>query len=330
MNTAALKNEPKGLQPDLPFEAPPPKADDPGFETPDPREPKRQEPKVDPDVDALKRQVEDLKKSEEAAIAAAEAARAERQAALADRDSYETSLRKTQLSAEQAQLETIETAIGAAQAEADGAQRDITLAIEAGDAKAQAEAYRRLSRAESYLGRLEDGKADLETKVKATKLKADAPPPERKQADAIEGMNVPERAKEWLREHPEYSTNQRLNAKLQAAHWDALDEGHKAFSTDYFVAVEKIIGVRKPEPKEDEDIIEEREVVRPVTNERTPIVSAPVSREVPNGGEPRSTTKVRLTRDEAEAAKSAGITEAEYARQKIKLAKMKADGTYGG
>jgi hypothetical protein len=58
--------------------------------------------------------------------------------------------------------------------------------------------------------------------------------------------------------------------------------------------------------------------------------SAPVSREIPNGGprpefeqDPR---RVTLSVDERQIAKSAGITETEYARQKVRMMQAKARG----
>ena len=60
------------------------------------------------------------------------------------------------------------------------------------------------------------------------------------------------------------------------------------------------------------------------------LVSAPVSRDVPNSNGKRSRGTVTLSRDEVEAAKMAGIPVEEYARQKARLAEMKASGEYGG
>jgi hypothetical protein len=63
-------------------------------------------------------------------------------------------------------------------------------------------------------------------------------------------------------------------------------------------------------------------------------VSAPVSREIPSGG-PRSEyqqdpTKVHLSVAEKEIARNSGISEVEYARNKIKMLRMKATGEIQG
>jgi hypothetical protein len=57
------------------------------------------------------------------------------------------------------------------------------------------------------------------------------------------------------------------------------------------------------------------------------LYAAPVSRE--GGGYRQSSNSVTLTREDKEHARIAGVSEVEYARQKKKLAEMKASGLYG-
>jgi len=54
-------------------------------------------------------------------------------------------------------------------------------------------------------------------------------------------------------------------------------------------------------------------------------VSAPVSRDPSYGGSPN---RIRLTGEQRELAKLAGISETEYANQLMKLNEMKANGDY--
>jgi hypothetical protein len=63
--------------------------------------------------------------------------------------------------------------------------------------------------------------------------------------------------------------------------------------------------------------------------ERHVRVAAPVSRDVPSGYSGNSSTKIRLTRDQCETARLAGISEAEYAAQPLRLNELKAEGHYG-
>ena len=67
-----------------------------------------------------------------------------------------------------------------------------------------------------------------------------------------------------------------------------------------------------------------------VHDHRASIVSAPVSRGTPSGETGlRPTRQVRLTAEEQEYARVAGVSDVEYARQKQKLAQAKANGDYG-
>lgn len=287
----------------------------------------------DDDVPALRKQLEDLRKSEEIAKRDAEEnARRLREAEAAHARTLEES-QKHRLNSEQSQLDAVENALGAAESEAAAAERDIQAAIEAGDPKAQALAYRALAKAQTNIARLEDGKIELEGRIEASKAERTraeearkTEPPQRQ--DAIESLQVPDRAKEWLRGHREFAENPRKNAQLQIAHFDAVEEGHKEFSTAYFSAVERLLGLNK---KEEEVDNEEPEVeVETKPKRSAPIVSAPVSRETSsNGGNNASRTKIKLTREQAEFAKMAGITTEEYAKQLLKLRELKQQGIYG-
>ena len=56
---------------------------------------------------------------------------------------------------------------------------------------------------------------------------------------------LPEPSREWCRKHPEFVTDRRLNAKANAAHYDALAEGHAEHSARYWDFVESRLGVRQ-------------------------------------------------------------------------------------
>ena len=58
--------------------------------------------------------------------------------------------------------------------------------------------------------------------------------------------------------------------------------------------------------------------------------SAPVSRDVPNSNGKRTPGKVTLTPQDQEAARISGISLEEYAKQKMRLAAMRASGEYSG
>ena len=72
------------------------------------------------------------------------------------------------------------------------------------------------------------------------------------------------------------------------------------------------------------------EKVEKQEQQRTNIVSAPVSREVPSGGGTRQNGKITLTKEQQEAARISGVTETEYARNLVKMNEAKANGQYTG
>jgi hypothetical protein len=294
--------------------------------------PEVKEPDEAPKVSALQKQLDDLRKSEELMRTNHEQALLREQEALRAKAKAEGEAQKYRSDSEQSSLDAINNALSAARSEIESAERELESAIANADAKAQAMAYRKIAKAESNIGRLEDGQAELEYRIKVSKnerqreVETSKTREEPKKQDIIDNMPVPDRAKEWLREHREYAENPRKNAKLQVVHWDALDEGHKEFSTGYFNAVERLLGIGS-DPEVEADVEEEQP--RRQETRRTSIVSAPVSRDGPSSGSTQSSTKIRLNKEQSEFAKMSGLTDAEYAKQLIKLQEMKKAGSYG-
>ena len=59
-------------------------------------------------------------------------------------------------------------------------------------------------------------------------------------------------------------------------------------------------------------------------------MSAPVTRQAPGSSGNSNSGRITLTLAQKEAAKTAGITEVEYAKGVQRLAQEKANGNYGG
>ncbi len=279
-------------------------------------------------LSALQKQLDELRKSEEISKQAYAQAVREREQAIEQSRKAETESSKYRADSEEAKLDAINNAMVAAQEQSQSAERELEQAIANADTKAQAEAYRKMSRAEVSYRDLENGKSEMEYRIQVAQqqrkqdLEA-AKQPQEQSKDLIDTMQVPERAREWLREHRDYVTDPRKNAKLQNMHWEALDAGHKEFSTGYFIEMEKLLGlIQTPEVEVE---VEPKAAAEP---RRTTIVSAPVSREAPSSGS-TSPTRVRLTREQSEMAKLAGITDAEYAKQLLRLNDLKKNGNYG-
>lgn len=131
--------------------------------------------------------------------------------------------------------------------------------------------------------------------------------------DAVSKQS-PKSAK-WLKSNREHLDNDKMIRRMFRAHEDAMDDGIRADTDEYFEFIEERLGLRQKEEKRKEKETEEvmSAAAKPVKN--VPPSPAPVERysSRPN--------VVRLTRDEAEMAKNLGMTEKEYAMNKLALQK---------
>jgi hypothetical protein len=127
---------------------------------------------------------------------------------------------------------------------------------------------------------------------------------------------------DWLAAHPEVTRDQRLGARVHLAHLDAIHAGFEQDSEPYWRFVnERYSGAADPAPEL---------VAAPA---HRPRVSAPVSRSVPGSRNADADLaglrgRIELTPQEREAAKISGVSEREYAQQKIKLMLAKRGGNY--
>jgi hypothetical protein len=99
------------------------------------------------------------------------------------------------------------------------------------------------------------------------------------------------------------------------AHEDAVDEGLKADTPEYFAYVENRLGVGRADPGLQDDTLSDAS--RPKSTRSAPPASAPVTRSG-NGGGQRANV-VTLTPDEVEIAKLMDMKPEEYARQKVAI-----------
>jgi hypothetical protein len=212
--------------------------------------------------------------------------------------------------------------LAGAQAEAERAAQEVEIAGSNGDFKALADAQRRLARSEARIDKLEDGKFELESRVKAERAAPKVEPkvePQQPTVDqVIDSWKLPESTTRYLKAHPNYVTDQRKFNALKYWNDRAYESGLELHSQAFLDYVEANMNPPKEEPKTEQP------------QQRTNIVSAPVSREVPSGGTRQKNGTVTLTAMEKEAASLAGITETEYAKQKLKLMEAKANGQYTG
>ena len=100
--------------------------------------------------------------------------------------------------------------------------------------------------------------------------------------------------------------------KIAYLHDVILEKGIEPYSDEYLAEMDNLLE-GKPEQQQ----------------QRTSIVSAPVSREAPSSGGTRTPTKITLTPAQKEAAKIAGISETEYAKHELIRQERVKNGYYG-
>lgn len=233
------------------------------------------------------------------------ASNAERAAALARNQAREAAAEAATVRKEAADRtgESIETGISAANDAIAAAKKDIKNAGEIGDHSAQAEAYDKLATARARLERLNEQKTEVDIrKTEAARPRQEQQrEPERAAVDdpfeeMLAGMAQGgyARSAEWIRKNREMWTDERKNAKVRAAHFDAVSDGIKPESDEYFEYIEKRVGLREAEPAKNERVVE----VKPHSR-RPPVAPVAQSGGGMNGS---SATTVRLTKQQADSA----------------------------
>lgn len=121
------------------------------------------------------------------------------------------------------------------------------------------------------------------------------------------------RSAAWVRQHPEFVTDQRLNSKMISAHNLAVADGLQPDSDDYFTAIESTLRLA---PTTTVAIGEEPQT-------RAPPAAPPSRGSGANGSKPGT---VRLTPAQVEAAEMCGMSIQEYAEQVVALEKDRKEG----
>lgn len=262
-------------------------------------EPAKVEPEIkkEPDdgIAALKEQIRLAK--EEAAKSEAKARSAMQEAAKAKSEVDDTN------------LHLINNAIDRFKSDADILKVSYAAALESGNYLQAAEIQLEMTRNSQGLLQLENGRDAMKNK----------PVVKQSKDEEIERFldSLSERSSTWLRAHPEYIKNERLNQKMLLAHAVALDDGLVVDTDEYFESIENRLGIRKKlkvEDDEGQDVVLSEASKEEKRRDATP-PSAPVSR-TPPGGKPNT---VRLSQDEREIADSLGQSYETYAKNKVEL-----------
>jgi hypothetical protein len=286
-----------------------------------PAPPKKEEPEDSPLAKALadQQRAEELQRTTQR----------ERDEALAREREQRTELERERGDREDAQYNSVLTAIAAEQSTIAKAEQEYAAHANAGDWTAAAAAQRIMVSAAARLDRLEDGKQAFETK-RETKPPPRSGTPAAAAAPASFEQKIaplPPAARDWLRLHPEFINDDSMNRKINAFHNHLVEnEGVSQFSPAYFDAVDARFGF-KTAP------------AAPQPQRRSTPVAAPVSREVPTSAGTRQGL-MTLTEEERKIARLSimdrpdmpNLTNEQkeyiYAQNKRKLHAMRANGSY--
>lgn len=263
---------------------------------------------------AFAKQQEDARKAAEATAASE---RTMREQAQREAQQAQQSAEQYQERAANSELIVIENGIESAKRELEAYENEYTRAAEAGEFAKMGSIQTKLSRAAAKLDRLEEQKTTFERSPsqKTTEGRVN---------ETTVTPNVSERylsqfspvAQNWLRQHPdcwpaEVGGSTQKNSKMMAGHYDAMAQNLTLNSPEYFKVIEEHINpVAAPQSVlQTEQITSKAAQVQQAgeTRQAAPRAqpSAPVSRDGPSSGGPRSVREVRLSKEQQEFAKMA-------------------------
>jgi hypothetical protein len=184
-----------------------------------------------------------------------------------------------------------------------------TYALQSGDFDRATKIQREMSANEAKLLQLNNGKEAMENAPRQ-------PEPQMAPLDPVEDFasRLSPRSADWVRRHPEFVRDQRLNAKMIAAHNLAVADGIPTDTDEYFDAIEETLKVT---PKPAQNDTDDQYAAKAVRRRDAAPAAAPANR----GGQSASSNVVRLTAAEREMADMMGMKPEDYAKHKVALKK---------
>ncbi len=149
------------------------------------------------------------------------------------------------------EAEVINAGINAAENERLAAKSAFKNAFDAGDSEAMAEAQAQMADASTRKLRFSEAKYELEARFEQEQAERQQPQqqpqpqPQQQPADQFEAYlgQFTKPTADWMRDHRDWVTDGKKNAKLQSAHYDAVANGIAPDTDDYFSHVERHIGL---------------------------------------------------------------------------------------
>jgi hypothetical protein len=140
----------------------------------------------------------------------------------------------------------------------------------------------------------------------------------------IASTTLPDRAKDWLRQHPDYAVDPAKTNRLLVLDEIATRRAGSQFSDNYFREIEDLLGLRQ-QPSRAE--VPANRPSPPRSQVSAAPVSAPSHREIPSmsNGRPPS-TPLQLTAEEEEMRRILGLTLEEWRKGKARMLREKGEG----
>ena len=253
---------------------------------------------VDDGIEALRRELEMEKQARARAEQQAQQARDQARSATTDKADSDLRMLNTAIETETRNKEIL--------------KQNLRDAVANGDADAQAEIMIAINQTEFNLREINRGKQQYEAQLRSQ------PAPASDRVETLASQLTPESAA-WIRAHPETVNDDAMARRLRRAHEDAIDDGIRPDTPDYFNFLETRLRInnRQEQPVQNAALSEASESTSGRRAAAPP--AAPVSRSgTGTGGRPNVVT---LTRAEQEAARDMGMTPKEYAANKVALIK---------
>jgi hypothetical protein len=229
-----------------------------------------------------------------------------------EREARQTAF-KAQNEVQDSNLHLVTNAIETVKQTADVLKSNYREAMSMGDYDRAAEVQQAMATNAAKLLQLEQGKQALESQPKQRA------PEQYRSSDPVEALasQLTPRSADWVRRNPQCVTDPRLYQKMVAAHNLAVADGYAPDTNDYFEQIESTLKLNRREVQEpQEDAM--AEAAKPVQRRSSP-AAAPVSRSGTGTGSRPNV--VRLSSAEREMASMMGMTDQEYAKNKLSLQK---------
>lgn len=184
-----------------------------------------------------------------------------------------------------------------------------TQALQSGDFDRATKIQREMSANEAKLLQLNNGREAMESAPRQ-------PEPQLPPADPVEAFaaQLSPRSADWVRRHPEFVRDSRLNSKMIAAHNLAVADGIATDSDDYFAAIEETLKISSRPVQNDTG---DQHAAKVVQRRDAAPAAAPANR----GNQSASSNVVRLTAAQREMAEMMGMKPEDYAKNMVALKK---------